>query len=244
MDAIQMATLNTAEHFGVARDVGQIAPGRFADILIVDDLRHFQAGIVISKGKVIAKNGDLIIELSSYPYPAWVRDSVHVGKALTSDDFKLPVDNAGSTVTANVIGIFENQAPTKHLRETVKVVNGEVPIDLERDILKIALIERHKGTGRVNVGLVHGFGFNKKCAIATTVAHDCHHMIVVGTDEDQMMLAANKLVEIGGGQIVIRDDGVIGQVNLPIAGVMSTQKAEIVAEQTASVLKGFRRLRL
>ena len=124
--------------------------------------------------------------------------------------------------------------------KSVKVVDGEVPVDLTRDILKIALVERHKSTGRVTVGLVHGFGFDKKCAIGTTVAHDSHHMIIVGTDEAQMALAANKLGEAGGGQIVMVDHKVVGQVNLPIAGLMSTEKAEIVAGQAASVLNGFR----
>jgi adenine deaminase len=238
MTAIQMATLNTAEHFGVARQVGQIAPGRSADILLVSDLTQFQAEVVVSKGQVIAKNGELLIDLPSYPYPDWAVRSVHLGKELTADDFILAVD--GSQVTANVIGVIENQAPTRHLRMDMSAQDGDVRIDLERDILKIALVERHKGTGIVTVGLVHGFGFKGSCAIATTVAHDSHHMIVVGTDEVQMALAANHLGEIGGGQVVFEESKVIGQVELPIAGLMSNQRAEIVAEKAATVLDGFR----
>jgi adenine deaminase len=238
MTAIQMATLNTAEHFGVARDVGQIAPGRYADILLVSDLRNFQAEIVLAKGKVIAEDGNLQIDLSSYPYPDWATQSVRLGKELSADDFRLEAPSDG-IFTANVIGVVENQAPTEHLRLEVTAVDEEIPVNLDRDILKIALVERHKGTGGVMVGLVHGFGFEGRCAIGTTVAHDSHHMIVVGTDEEQMAIAANKLGEAGGGQIVIKGGEIIGQVELPIAGLMSNGRAEFVARKAATVLEGF-----
>jgi adenine deaminase len=237
MTAIQMATLNTAEHFRVARDLGQIAPGRFADILLVRDLHNFHADVVVSKGKVIAKDGEFQIELPSYKYPDWAIQSVHLGKKLAADDFRILAN--GSKLTANVIGVIKNQAPTAHLRLKVQPTSGEIPIDKDRDILKIALVERHKGTGAVSVGLVHGFGFSEPCAIATTVAHDSHHMIVVGTDEIMMAQAANRLGEVGGGQVVIKDGEVIGQVELPIAGLMSNERAEVVAEKAATVLAGF-----
>ncbi len=236
--AIQMATINTADHFRLSRDLGQIAPGRYADILLVSDLHNFQAEIVVSKGQVIAKDGELLISLPSYSYPDWAIQSVHLGKELSADDFRLQVN--GSMLTANVIGVIENQAPTEHLRIDVISKNGEILVDLERDILKIALIERHKGTGKVSVGLVHGFGFTEKCAIATTVAHDSHHMIVVGTDEVTMAQAANKIGDIGGGQVVVKDGEVIGQVELRIAGLMSNESAAIVAGKAATILDGFK----
>jgi adenine deaminase len=115
-----------------------------------------------------------------------------------------------------------------------------VRADISRDIAKIALVERHRATGEVQVGLVHGFGFNVPCAIGSTVAHDSHHMIVVGTDDEDMALAANELARTGGGQVVVRQGMVIGQVNLPIAGLMSSDRAEIVARKAATVLYGFR----
>jgi adenine deaminase len=108
------------------------------------------------------------------------------------------------------------------------------------DLAKIALIERHRGAGRVQMGLVHGFGFTKACAIGSTVAHDSHHMIVVGTDEANMAKAANELKLMGGGQVVVRDGAVIGKVELPIAGLMSNERADIVARKAATVLDGFR----
>lgn len=241
--AIQMATLNTAEHFGVALQVGMIAPGRFADLLILSSLTEFRVEQVIAKGQLVAENGRLLIDSPAYEYPDWACNSVHLKRALTPADFRLlPPASAGSrsqTMIANVIGVIENQAPTRHLRVEVPVREGEVRVDIQRDLAKIALVERHKGTGAIQMGLVQGFGFNVPCAVATTVAHDCHHIIVVGTDEGDMALAVNTLAQMGGGQVVVRQGTRIGQVELPIAGLMSTERAEVVASKAASVLEGF-----
>jgi len=237
--ALQMVTINTAEHFGVARDMGMIAPGRYADILVVSDLTNLNTEMVIAKGKIVAKENQLLIELPDHPYPEWAIKSVHIGHKLSVQDFRLRSPKA-STVKANIIGVIENQAPTRHLRVDVPVQDGEVHVDMERDIAKIALVERHKGTGGVIVGLVHGFGFNTQCAIGSTVAHDSHHMIVVGTNEDDMATAANELSRIQGGQIVVRQGEVIGQVELPIGGLMSDERADVVAEKAKTVLDGFR----
>jgi adenine deaminase len=155
-------------------------------------------------------------------------------------DFVLKANGSKSKVKAHVIGVIENQAPTRHLTLDVRPENGEIKADVSRDIAKIALVERHKGTGGVTMGLVSGFGFNSKCAIASTVAHDSHHMIVVGTDEESMAVAANSLARSGGGQIVVKHGKVIGQVELKIAGLMSNQKADAVAKKAETILKGFR----
>ena len=237
--AIQMATLNTAEHFGVSRQVGMIAPGRCADILLVRDLGNFSADQVIAMGRVVADEGHLSIVLSSYPYPEWVKHSVHLKGPLAHLDFRLEAPGTG-TVKAHVIGILENQAPTRHLLFEMPVVNGEVEVDTKRDVAKIAVVERHQSTGRVQVGLVHGFGFNVPCAIATTVAHDSHHLIVTGTSEADMALAANELARVGGGQVVVREGKIIGSVDLPIAGLMSDERAEVVSKKAATVLEGFK----
>jgi adenine deaminase len=139
-----------------------------------------------------------------------------------------------------VIGVIENQAPTRHLTFNMQPIDGEVRVDPERDIAKVALVERHKGTGGITVGLVSGFGFNSTCAIASTVAHDSHHMIVVGTDDESMAVAANTLAKSGGGQVVVKEGEVIGQVELKIAGLMSNEKADVVAEKAETILNGFR----
>jgi len=240
MTAIRMATLNTAEHFRLGRDLGQIAPGRYADILLVRDLNDFRPELVIAKGNIIAKEGELLVDLPTYDYPGWVVQSIRLGRKLDAKDFSLRVRNK-QTVVASVIGIIENQAPTKHLEIEISPEDGEIQVDLNRDILKVALVERHKGTGGVIVGLVHGFGFSERCAVASTVAHDSHHMIVVGSDESMMAQAVEVLEKSGGGQVVIKDGNIVGQVELPIAGLMSNQRADVVAQKARKLLEGFNR---
>jgi adenine deaminase len=241
--AIQMATLNTAEHFGLTGELGLIAPGRFGDILIASSLPDLAIDQVIAKGQLVFDEGRLLADFRAYDYPDWAKQSVNIGRRLTAADFKLSTPSSGEpyapTVLAHVIGVIENQAPTRHLRLHVSVHQGEVRCDLPRDIAKIALVERHRGSGRVQVGLVHGFGFDSACAVGSTVAHDSHHMIVVGTDEANMAIAANVLAEAGGGQVVVKDGEVAGLVELPIAGLMSTERAEVVAKKAATVLEGF-----
>jgi adenine deaminase len=239
MTAIQMATINTAEHFGLGRELGMIAPGRWADVVLVKDLNHFRAELVIAKGQVIAEAGKLTVKLPASKYPSWATNSVHLKRPLKAEDFTIRVKGKGAEVRANVIGVIENQAPTRHLTFDMQLNKGEIKADISRDIAKIALVERHKGTGRVMMGLVSGFGFTSKCAIASTVAHDSHHMIVVGTDDESMAVAANALAKSGGGRIVVKEGKVIGQVELKIAGLMSTEKADVVAKKLATILKGF-----
>lgn len=239
MAAIQMATLNTAEHFGVSRDVGQIAPGRFADILLVSDLANLTIETVVARGALVVDGGSLQIEMPAFRYPAHVRSSVHLRRALTAEDFLIPVHGDGR-VRANVIGVIENQAPTRHLTLSLEAADGHAPADMAKDLAKVALVERHRGTGRIQVGFVQGFGLNVPCAMASTVAHDAHHLIIVGTDEASMAVAGNELARVGGGQIVVRDGEVIALVELPIAGLMSDERAEVVAGKAGKVLGAFR----
>ena len=239
MTALQMATINTAEHFGVSRDLGMIAPGRYADMVLTSDLVNFRAELVIARGQIVAENGELLADLPCVQHPDWAVHSVHLPCPLAAADFRLP-SRANPTVMANVIGVIENQAPTQHLRMQVPVTHGEVHADPAHDLAKIALVERHHGTGRVQVALVQGFGFTERCAVATTVAHDSHHLIVVGTDDAEMAAAVNALAECGGGQVVVRLGQIIGKVELPIAGLMSSARAAVVARQAETVLAGFR----
>lgn len=241
MTAIQMMTINTAEHFGLTREMGMIAPGRWADVVLVEDLMNFKADMVIAKGQVIAEKGEWQVKLPVVKYPKWVTNSIHLKKKLTAEDFVLRTRaDDGAEIEANVIGVIENQAPTRHLKLKVKAGNGEVKADMKRDIAKIALVERHRATGKVVVGLVKGFEFTRKCAIGSTVAHDSHHMIVVGTDDENMAIAANELAKCGGGQVVVLDGKVVGLVEFPIAGLMSNERADIVAKKAGTVLEGFK----
>ena len=199
--ALQMMTINTAEHFGVSKEMGMIAPGRWADVVLVKDLMDFRADIVVAKGRVIAEDRKWKFDLPKFTYPKWATNSVHLKRKLKADDFKLPSRSTqlpkGEGLRANVIGVIENQAPTQHLTFNVRPRTGEIKVDMKRDLAKIALVERHKGTGGITMGLVSGFGFTSKCAIASTVAHDSHHMIIVGTDEESMAVAGNSLARSG-----------------------------------------------
>jgi adenine deaminase len=237
MTALQMATINTAEHFGVAREVGQIAPGRYADILFVEDLRRFEVEAVIARGRWAARDGRLLLHLGPFPYPDEVKASVRLPRPLRAEDFR--VEGGGtSPVAVNVIGVIENQAPTEHLVELLTPAGGELKADPGRDLAKVALVERHRGTGAVVVGFVHGFGFGPGCAVGSTVAHDSHHMLIVGTDEGAMAQAANELARVGGGQVVVRGGHILGRVELPIAGLMSDEPAQVVAQKARGVLEG------
>jgi adenine deaminase len=238
MTALQMATINTAEHFGVSLQVGMIAPGRWADILLVNDLKDFRVDLVLARGQVVADNGKLLIDLPKVEYPEWATKSVHLKRALMADDFRFRTTLKTGCATCNVIGVIENQVLTKHLQMAVPVKDGEIQIPA--GLAKVALVERHHKTGIVQLGLVSGFGLIDACAIASTVAHDCHHMLVIGTNETDMAIAANKLAETGGGQVVVKKGKVIGLVELTIGGLMSTEKAEKVAKKIDTILEGFR----
>ncbi len=240
MAALQMATLNTAEHFGVSQDIGQIAPGRYADILLVPDLADFRAVAVIARGDIAARDGQATSSAPPAVYPEWARQTVHLARPVQPGDFRIDAQRFGSQATAHVIGVIENQAPTRHLTMTVAVREGQVHADMGQDIAKIALLDRHRASGKVQMGLVRGFGLRQKCAIATTVAHDCHNLLVAGTDDAEMAAAANALAASGGGQVVVKDGRVIGMVPLPIAGLMSDRPATEVARAAAEVLRGFR----
>lgn len=239
MQAIQMATINTATYFGMETEIGQIAPGRYADILLVSDLENFHPDLVIAKGSIVAQNGENLIDFPEIEYPDWAIQSVNIKTPISPEVFQIKTIKEGST-QVNVIGVIENQAPTKHLIMDLPIKDGLVTLDPDQDIAKIAVVERHTGSGSVSNGFVSGFGFNGDCAIATTVAHDSHQLIVTGTDEKQMALAVNRLAEIGGGQVVIKDGEIIGEVGLPIAGLMSNQNAKIVSNKASSVLRGFK----
>jgi len=201
-------------------------------------LEDFRPDTVIARGKILVNNRIPQFDLPAFDYPDWALQSIHLGHPLSEADFKLAAPGK-DRVRANVIGVIENQAPTRHLQIELPVENEEIRIDIEGDINKVALVERHEGTGGVIVGLVTGFGFNVPCAVGSTVAHDSHHMIVVGTSESDMAKAANELARIGGGQVVIKDGEVIGEVDLPIAGLMSSERADKVAKKAGSVLAGF-----
>ncbi|MBJ6371850.1 adenine deaminase [Sedimentitalea arenosa] len=236
--ALQMATINTATHFGLEREIGSLAPGRRADVILTSDLVTLPIELVIARGRIVAENGVSLAEFPHYDWPDTARNTVHLGHALTPDDFEIKAPDGANTARANIIGVVENQAPTKALKADLPVRDGLV--DGTGDICQIALVERHRATGGVTNAFVSGFGYQGRMAMASTVAHDSHHMIVVGTDRAQMALAANRLAEVGGGITIFRDGQELALVELPIAGLMSDSPASDVAQAAERMMQAMR----
>ena len=233
--ALQMATINTATHFGLEREIGSITPGRRADVILTSDLKTLPIEVVIARGQIVAESGSIKVECPHLDWPAHARGTVHLGHELTAKDFELAAPDGANAVTANVIGVVENQAPTKALKAELPVQDGLV--EGTEDVCQIALVERHRATGGVTNAFVSGFGYEGKMAMASTVAHDSHHMIVVGTDRAQMALAANRLAEVGGGITIFRDGEELALVELPIAGLMSDSPASEVAANAQKLVE-------
>jgi len=238
--AIQMATLNTAQHFRLEREIGSITPGRLADFLIVSDLPALTIDRVYGRGVLLAEKGRLLADIPAYNYPKSAKNTVKLGRKISAKDFDIAAPKPGKTVTARVIGVIENQAPTRALEADLPVVDGIVQMDRRNDICQIALVERHRGTGAVTNGFVSGFGYTLDCALASTVAHDSHHMIVVGTNKDDMARAANRLGEVGGGVVLFSKGRELALVEMPIAGLMSDERAEMVAAKADKLVNAMR----
>ena len=234
--ALQMATINTARHFGLERELGSITPGRRADVILTSDLSALPVELVIAQGRVVAESGRLLVDCPRIDWPEAARNSVHLGRPLAAPDFRVPA--AGSRATVRVIGVVENQAPTRALTAELPVRDGFV--QPEGEVARIALVERHRGTGGVVNGFVQGFGYQGRMAVASTVAHDSHHMIVVGTCGDNMAAAVARLGELGGGITVFREGVELAHVALPIAGLMSDRTAPQVAAAAESVNQAIR----
>ncbi len=221
--AVQMATLNVAEYFGL-RGRGAIAPGYRADMVVLDDLSaDFAVLEVYRAGALVAANGQLLAESRTTVPP--LPNSVHL-PALTAASFAIPA--AGER--ARIIGLVPDQIVTRALSDAVRVENGMAVADPARDILKLAVIERHGRGGAVGLGFVQGFGL-REGALASSVAHDSHNIIVVGTNDADMLAAAQALAGMQGGQVAVAGGTVLAAVPLPIAGLMSDQPVETVRAQ-------------
>ncbi|WP_062108094.1 adenine deaminase [Bacillus niameyensis] len=228
--AIQMATINVARYFKMDQDLGAIAPGKIADILLMDDLRTMVPSSVVADGEIIFDNGQLVKEFPSFTYPEHIRNSVRLKADLSSEDFLLKSRTKEDYAKVNVIKIIENSARTEKMVTTLNVQEGVIQPDLNEDILTLACIERHRGTGQISLGFAHGFQL-KKGAVASTVAHDSHNLLVMGTNSDDMAFAANELAKVGGGMIVVENQKILALVKMPIAGLMSDQPLETVVQE-------------
>ncbi|WP_053094603.1 adenine deaminase [Neomoorella thermoacetica] len=239
--AIQAVTINTAECFGVAQDLGAIAPGRYADILFLKDLARVAIDKVMVDGRVVAAGGRLLVDLPAVAYPDRVRHSVHLKEPLTPWHFRINAPAGKSRVQVRVMEIIEANVNTRHLTVTVPVVDGQVTAGVEADLAKVAVVERHGGNGSIGLGFVRGFGF-KAGAVASTVAHDSHNLLIVGMNDADMALAGNTLAGCGGGMVAVRDGQVLALLPLPIAGLMSDRPVEEVAARLAAVHRAWQEL--
>ena len=215
-----MATINCAQRFGIKR-LGAIAPGYRADLVLVNNLRDFQIETVIKNGKVIFEEGTLKVSLSPYIEPE-VTNTVHL-KDISPDDFRIFVQ--GKKV--RVIGLLPDQIITKHLIKEVTKNREEIVADLEQDIIKIAVIERHHATGNMGLGLVSGLGL-KKGAIASSVSHDSHNIVVAGVNNQDMYIAVKAVEKMQGGFFLVENEMVKAGLALPIAGLISPLSAQEV----------------
>ena len=234
--AIQMATINTATHFGMERELGSITPGRRADVILTSDLRTLPIETVVAQGALVAEGGRLLADCPRIDWPEKARNSVRLERALAADDFAPRA--VGDSARVRVIGVVENQAPTRALAADMPVKDGR--IGLHGDVAHLALVERHRGTGGVVNGFVSGFGWRGRMALASTVAHDSHHMIVVGTCRETMAAAVAHLDGIQGGATIWRDGAELATVALPIAGLMSDAPAPDVAAAAQALTAAMR----
>jgi len=213
VEAIRLASYNTAQYFRLY-DRGAIAPGFVADLVVLDDLRTFQVESVYKGGKLVAREGQLLVDTPRTSFPG-VDGTVRIGQ-ISLDALRIPAH----TGLVEVIGIEPGQITTLHLREEAPVRGGEIVADPERDLLKLVVIERHHASGRVGLGLVKGFGL-KRGAVASSVAHDAHNLVIAGASDQDIICAANALQEMGGGFVCVVDGEVRASVPLPLAGLIS-----------------------
>ena len=234
LSAITMVTLNPAGYFGL-KDRGALAPGLAADLVVLQDLKEFRVEKVWKRGRLVAEDGRLLpeVELADTPVPF---TALQVGP-LNAEVFSPPV--TGDLV--KVIGLIPGQLLTNKLVLPTPVRNGRLGTDVERDLLKLAVVERHHRSGRVGLGLVQGFNL-KKGALASTVAHDSHNLVILGVNETDMLAAARHLMELGGGLAVVAEGRVLADLPLPVAGLLSPAPLEEVAQAHGRLREAYRSL--
>jgi len=223
VEAIRLASYNTAQYFRLY-DRGALVPGGIADMVVLDDLRTFQVESVYKEGVLVARSGQLLTEPPATTFSGVTR-TVHIGQ-VSEADLRIP----GRPGPVEVVGIEPGQITTLHLREEAPLCGDEIVAAPERDLLKLAVIERHHGSGKVGLGLVKGFGL-KRGALASSVAHDAHNIVIAGVDDSDIIHAARTLQEMGGGFACVVDGVVRASVPLPLGGLVSPLPAAELVQQ-------------
>ncbi|MFX1282037.1 MAG: adenine deaminase [Promethearchaeota archaeon] len=231
LSALQMATINPATYFGLDHKLGSIAPGKIADIVVFEDLRQFQINSVIFGGKIVFQDKTLNWKFPEPNFPQWAIDTVKLTQPITPEAFRATVALSDGTYQTRVIGVLPHSVITEALVENLKVENGWIHPDPEKDILSLSVIERYGINGNIANAFVKGFRITSKdFAMATTVAHDCHNLIVTGTDHIIMTKAVEILHQIKGGYIVIMGDK-IQKLPLSYGGLMSIEPFMVLFNQ-------------
>jgi adenine deaminase len=225
--AFQMASYNVARHFGLGNLIGGIAPGRYADILVLPDLNTVKPELVISSGRPVARAGELLVPPRTHQYPAWTQDSLRLPREFTPDDFKIPVDLPDGPQTLRVMDLVSTYVTHPALLD-VEVCNGEALSDPANDIIKITAIERSRGTGLSFTGLIRGLGIQRG-AVATSAATDCWVVIGVGANDADLTRAVNRVRELKGAMVVVADGEVLAEMETRIGGIETPAPMERIA---------------
>jgi adenine deaminase len=227
--AIQMATINPARYFAIDDVIGGIAPGKYADIIIIPEPGTIRAEYVISNGQVVAQDGKLLVLPRKHLYPKSIQNSIHLARNFTAEDFAIPVESSRRQVKVRLIDQVTNLVTREEFVD-MPVSDAQLKPDTAKDILKVAAIERAFGTEKSFVSLIRGIGL-KRGAIATSATWDCGDIIVVGADETDMAQAVNRVKESSGGVVVCAGNRILAEIALPVAGVISTQPMETIADK-------------
>lgn len=233
VEAIQMVTINPAQCFQLDHDMGSVTPGKCADLVLLEDLTRFPVLLTMIDGEVVAESGKTVCAIGNYEYAPWALDAMHVKDEITSQTFQISAEGR-QTATVRVIEMIPARVGTYERHVSMTAQDGLLEADAQRDILKAFVFERHHATGKVGRGFVQGFGISGG-AMASTVSHDAHNLLVVGSNDADMALAANTLLSCHGGMCVVKDGKVLGLVDLPVAGIMSPEPAEAVAEKVQAM---------
>ena len=231
--AVQMSSLNCATYLHLERELGMVAPGRCADMVLFDDLESFSAHMVFIDGALVAKDGRALFDVPAYAWPEEATHTVHVGQKIEPATFRIPTERPDGPVRVHAIGLVPTDTRMRDLELEVPARGGELLADPAADVLKICVFERHHATPGCARGFVNGFGIHG--ALAQTVSHDCHNLLVIGDNDEDMALAANALVECGGGEVAVMDGRVLARVELPVFGLISDRPVEEVAAKIERV---------
>lgn len=238
--AIQMVTLNTASNFGVSRDFGSVSPSRFADIVILEDLKEVKVNSVIACGKVVFREGQLLSQFEPFSYPENVKNSVKLKDLPREEDFKIRAPGMLSA-KVRVIGVVENQVLTRQEILDLPVSEGCVLPSPQLDVAKLVVLERHHRAGNIGLGFVKGMRI-KKGAIASTVSHDCHNLLACGMTDQEISRACAEVKKMGGGMVVVSGNQVLAKVELPIGGLMSDEPVKVVSEKVKKFTKALKEI--